>query len=91
LPSSSFKVQTSVAQFFEHFRIKELAVPVLWGKKIQTPRIVGSGCLKNRWKVFMKEPTKNWWWFFDCNKKKFENRGYIPKITGYLNILRTGD
>jgi hypothetical protein len=55
LTSSSFKVQTSVAQFFKHFRIKELAVPVLWKKKIQNPRVIGSGCLRNRRKVFMKE------------------------------------
>jgi len=66
LPSSSlFKVQTqtSVARFFEffknrpfrfskRFRIKESTVPVLWGKNIQNPGIVGSSCLKNLWVSF---------------------------------------
>lgn len=68
LTSSSFKVQTSIARFFEFFKncpvrffkhliLKELAVPVLWGKKNQNPRIIGSGCLRNRRKVFTKEPV----------------------------------
>jgi hypothetical protein len=35
----------------------------------------------------MKEPTKNWrWWFFVCHIFS-ENRGYIPKITEQLNIF----